>query len=130
MLYWCVLYQYFLIWLFVPLVNNAIRGYYDVMKETEWLRNRMITNISYSSSAALSSCMVVITQRIALILPRTTPSFVASLILFRSVHVYGLIEIKHLLFKNKITYTSVECLHIQYHTHMYICTIPFVSIIY
>ena len=61
----------FLIWLFVPSVNNAIRGYYDVTKETEWLRNRVITNISYSSSAALSSCMVVITQSGALILPRT-----------------------------------------------------------
>ena len=55
----------------VPLVNNAIRGYYDVTKETEWLRNRVITNVSYSSSAALSSCIVVITQRGALILPRT-----------------------------------------------------------
>ena len=66
-----ILYQYFLIWLFVPLVNNTIRGYYDVTNETEWLRNRVITNISYSSSTTLSNCMVAITQRGVLILQRT-----------------------------------------------------------
>ena len=50
MLCWCVLYQYFLIWLFVPLVHNIISGYYDVTNKTEWLGNRVITNISIVQS--------------------------------------------------------------------------------
>ena len=53
---------------FVPLVNNSILGYYEVMNETEWL---VTTDISYCSSDTLSSCVVVITQRGTLTLPHT-----------------------------------------------------------
>ena len=55
-------------WLFVPLANNTI-NFDDVTNKTEWgdklnIYHQVITNLSYSDSTSLTSCMVGCAQAV------------------------------------------------------------------